>query len=528
MSVRTRLVVSFGIISVFVAVAGTIAVYQQLQLQQAAAIQDAEHDASIIASTLVFNNPSTTPGQMLKDPGLVQAYAKALRDRTGRDIIIVDAGLRVIAAADPTEIGKIHAEPGVRKAVRDGMPVAFLERGAGTPAGIREVAVPINAASGEILGAVIYEYTPTYKETLARTRGTIGMLIVVSLLTLLIALALGYEASRSIVTPLLRLRDGVSRLAKGESAVRIAPQSRDELGALVEDFNTMAFNLRLSQGDLIAAREHARNILKSVGEGIVGLDRHGWITFVNPMAARMLGYHDEDLLGQHWHEFVHHAADVTASPWEGSPVALTLEHGVLQQATGEVFRRKDGTSFPVEYVVTSVRNGGDVVGAVVTFRDIAERLHTEEALARQTEALVRANEDANERRKEVLLLHEMGELLQSCATLDEAYAIFRSKIGRFFPEDAGAVYVIGASRKLVETVATWGPAAARRDVFIPDECWALRRGRVHLVEDTSVGLACKHLPSPPPAATMCVPFFYDRILVRVGIQIISTFVLIFY
>jgi diguanylate cyclase (GGDEF)-like protein/PAS domain S-box-containing protein len=506
MSVRTRLVVSFGIISLFVAVAGTIAVYQQWQLLQEAAIQDAAHDASIIASTLVFGNPRTASSPMLDDPGLVQAYATALRDRTRRDIVIVDPKGRVIAAADPKEIGKIRAEPEVRKTVRDGMPVAFIGRSAGRPSGIREVAVPITSPGGRILGAVIYEYTPTYEETLARTRGTVTVLTAISLLTLLVALALGYATSRSIATPLRRLRDGVSRLGEGDTTERIEPRSRDELGALVEDFNAMALNLRLSRADLIAAREHARNVLKSVGEGIVGLDRDGWITFVNPMAAKMLGYDDEDLLGQHWHEFVHQAgAEGTSAPWQGSPVALTLAHGVLQQATGEVFRRKDGSSFPVEYVVTSIRNDAAVAGAVVAFRDITERLRTEEALARQAEALVRSNEDANQRRKEVLLLHQMGELLQSCATLDEAYAVFRSMIGRFFPEDAGAVYVIGASRDAVEPVATWGPAAAENRVFSPDECWALRRGRVHLVEDTSVGLVCRHLPSPPPPAAMCVP-----------------------
>lgn len=505
MSVRIRLLVSFGILSLLMAVAGATAVYQQWQFARFVVIQDAEHDASMIAGAVTANRPGTTPGVAFNAPALLQAYAKSLHDRAGRDIAIVDPGLRIVAGWNPTEIGKIDAEQEVGRTLRDGTPVAFVAKDAGRPSGRRKVAVPIKDAGGQILGALVLDYTPIYEQVLTGARSTIEILAAINLLMVLAALALGYEVSRGIIAPLHRLRDGLARVAKGDTTVRIDLQSRGELGALVEDFNTMAFNLRLSQADLIAAREHARNLLKSAGEGFVGLDRHGWITFVNPMAAKMLGCDEEDLLGQRWHEFVHRTAPGGTSPsWQGSPVAATLEHGTLQQAT-EVFWRKDATSFPAEYVVTAIRKDIEVVGAVMTFRDITERLRTEEAMARQAEALVRSNEDANQRRKEVLLLNQMVDLLQSCATLDEAYTIFRSMIGRFFPREAGAVYLTSASQNAVEAVAAWGPASARNGTFTPDACWALRRGRVHFVEDTSVGLVCRHLPSPPPAATMCVP-----------------------
>jgi diguanylate cyclase (GGDEF)-like protein len=67
------------------------------------------------------------------------------------------------------------------------------------------------------------------------------------------------------------------------------------------------------------------------------------------------------------------------------------------------------------------------------------------------------------------------------------------------------LYVISPARNLVEAVAVWGDSSLVERVFSPGECWALRRGRVHWVEDTGVGLLCKHLHRPPPEGYLCVP-----------------------
>jgi diguanylate cyclase (GGDEF)-like protein len=74
-----------------------------------------------------------------------------------------------------------------------------------------------------------------------------------------------------------------------------------------------------------------------------------------------------------------------------------------------------------------------------------------------------------------------------------------------FPQHGGALFVIGPSRNIVEAVADWGEVSGMELTFTPDECWALRRGRVHWVEDTHVGLLCKHLHPPLPSGYLCVP-----------------------
>lgn len=119
-------------------------------------------------------------------------------------------------------------------------------------------------------------------------------------------------------------------------------------------------------------------ILNSAGDGIVGLDRHGKITFVNPSAARMTGYSVDEMIGQEFHALVHHTrADGTVYPPEDSPVRRVLALGVPRRGSREVYWRKDGSSFPVEYVAAPIPEGDAIVGVVLTFKDISDRLTIE-------------------------------------------------------------------------------------------------------------------------------------------------------
>jgi diguanylate cyclase (GGDEF)-like protein len=111
-----------------------------------------------------------------------------------------------------------------------------------------------------------------------------------------------------------------------------------------------------------------------------------------------------------------------------------------------------------------------------------------------------------QRSRELDVLNRMGEMLQACVTEDEAYAVVGRFVSELFPGEPGGVFVTSASRNLVEARAVWA-ATASPDwaVFKPEECWALRRGRLHLVESTASGLLCSHLPQPAPASYLCIP-----------------------
>ncbi len=127
------------------------------------------------------------------------------------------------------------------------------------------------------------------------------------------------------------------------------------------------------------------SILNSAGEGIIGLDTQGNITFANPAAAQMTGYTVTELIGKSLQEKLYHSqADGTSIDLQNSPIKEVFESGVGCHQSKEVFWRKDNSSFPVEYAITPILEGladcdprqlpSPIVGAVVTFRDISDRL----------------------------------------------------------------------------------------------------------------------------------------------------------
>ncbi len=129
------------------------------------------------------------------------------------------------------------------------------------------------------------------------------------------------------------------------------------------------------------ARQH-QLILESAGEGIYGLDMEGKTTFVNPAVANMIGYDIDELIGKPQHSLCHHSrSDGSPYPQEECPIYAALKDGRVHRVDSEVFWRKDGTSFPVSYTSTPIRDRDALlIGAVVTFRDVTEQRRLAEQL----------------------------------------------------------------------------------------------------------------------------------------------------
>ncbi len=131
-----------------------------------------------------------------------------------------------------------------------------------------------------------------------------------------------------------------------------------------------------------------RLILKSVGEGIYGVDLEGNTTFINPAAVEITGFRPEELIGKHQHDILHHTRpDGSPYPRNKCPIYNTMEDKTTRHITNDIFWRKDGTSFPVEYVVTPILESGKATGAVVVFKDITERKKAQEEQKKLTQRL---------------------------------------------------------------------------------------------------------------------------------------------
>lgn len=130
-------------------------------------------------------------------------------------------------------------------------------------------------------------------------------------------------------------------------------------------------------------------VLDSVQEGIYGVDLEGNTTFANPAALTLTGYSAEEIIGKHQHSLIHHTkADGSLHLKEESSIYKSLYNGQVFNINNEVFWHKDGTSFPVEYTSTPVKDkSGGITGAVVVFRDISETKELEQERLERTREL---------------------------------------------------------------------------------------------------------------------------------------------
>ena len=136
-----------------------------------------------------------------------------------------------------------------------------------------------------------------------------------------------------------------------------------------------------AEGRLRTLTRQSDSILASVGDGIYGIDLDGKVTFVNAAATQMLGYKQDEMLGHVMHNLIHHTrADGTPYDSVDSPIRKSLTNFDTVRVSNEIFWRKDGTSFPVEYVArpqidsqSSDSEGLKPLGVVVAFTDTTER-----------------------------------------------------------------------------------------------------------------------------------------------------------
>ena len=125
-------------------------------------------------------------------------------------------------------------------------------------------------------------------------------------------------------------------------------------------------------------------LLHAAGEGIFGLDQQGNISFVNPATARITGWDATALKGKPASTILHQLRiHFQPGTQEDHFIGAAFLDGTVQIGDGDIFRRKDGTQFAVEYTSTAVRETGKVVGTVVIFRDITDRKQKEYLQSRQ-------------------------------------------------------------------------------------------------------------------------------------------------
>ena len=139
-----------------------------------------------------------------------------------------------------------------------------------------------------------------------------------------------------------------------------------------------------------AGDELVRLLLNSTGDGIYGTDMDGNCIFANPACLEMIGAPSlDDVLGKNMHDLMHHTReDGSPYPVEECNIYRAFEQGEGTHVDDELMWCADGSNFCAEYRSFPVINDGELIGCVVTFSDITERLEAEKR-ARETARFVR-------------------------------------------------------------------------------------------------------------------------------------------
>lgn len=115
-------------------------------------------------------------------------------------------------------------------------------------------------------------------------------------------------------------------------------------------------------------------MLRWVNGAVITVDRQGHVISANEVALQTLGWSLEEFLGCQMHETIHHSQDDGSEyPWDFCPIFAAIEDGSSHHVDGDVFWKKDGSSFSADYIVCPTRDEySTITGAMVTFRNLTQ------------------------------------------------------------------------------------------------------------------------------------------------------------
>ncbi len=179
-------------------------------------------------------------------------------------------------------------------------------------------------------------------------------------------------------------------------------------------------SMMVAQREKTESERRVRTTLDSVADGIHSIDAAGNILGQNAAAAAIFGDESHDLIGRNSHSTIHHhRADGSKYPLAECPIHKTLQDGVPRSVENELFFRPDGSSFPVSYSVSPLVAGkGPIRGAVISFRDITERVRAEKEINEQQTLIKTAQRIGN------MGAWQMDLAVDRLDWSDETYEIF--------------------------------------------------------------------------------------------------------
>lgn len=273
------------------------------------------------------------------------------------------------------------------------------------------------------------------------------------------------------------------------------------------------------------AEQKYRSIFENAVEGLFQTTKGGQYISVNNAMAAYFGYNNPE-------DMVNSVTDIGKQCYADPEDRRTLLEAMdktAQISGAEIqYKRKDDSLFWGSISLRSVfdsRNRfthyeGTLVD--ITKRKVAEehlrasekryKDELEDMVKERTEELADSNaelqrmiEASDDRSNQAALLNEMGELLQACETEEETYRVAIGVCAKLFAGDSGCLGILDEDNWTINVVGSWGDNRSCSTEFSHNDCWAIRRGKAHIVLEPGTDPLCNHVRDTPKYGTLCVP-----------------------
>jgi diguanylate cyclase (GGDEF)-like protein/PAS domain S-box-containing protein len=234
--------------------------------------------------------------------------------------------------------------------------------------------------------------------------------------------------------------------------------------------------------------------------------------YYSPRWKEMLGYEDHELPNtlDTWRSLVFPEDYAILIQLMEDYNTSKIDHFSMTQR----FLHKDGSTLYIMSRAIHIKNDQDhVIRMIGSHSDITEIMKIQNELETSKQSLQLATEqlkvrvyELKQRNAEMLILSKMSDFLQSCITVEEACRTVATFIQPLFPNSLGEISIINNSRNYLEKVTCWGEICSVDPLFESNDCWALRRGKVHHISEHDQKLFCSHIKLKHiPIESLCIP-----------------------
>ena len=364
---------------------------------------------------------------------------------------------------------------------------------------------------------IYYDYIPEFdwivasscsKDELYQPLRVLRTIAFVTLICLLIlAFTLTWHISNTITQPIKHLMRGLKAVANGDFTQRLSPKSTDELGQLESYFNTFIAQLEESNTKLHKSEKGFRSIFENSVEGIFQFDMKGNIVKVNPSFVSMLGYNSAQALLDEGVNF-HSDLIVKKEIWNDL-IELIISERTVKGFELQLCKR----SGAVFWCLLNARGihgtqGGEITSIEGFLSDINARKAAQAGQQKILEDLeimvgqrtIELSNRISELEQRDMLnryMGEMGDMLQSCRTIEETYPVIDQYLKKLFPRDSCVLYLHDSSKQLIDRVVPTTMEPEPYSSMTNDSCWALRRGKSYLFKEMAEDLTCDHVEVAP-------------------------------